>query len=165
MRDGFVVHGAEGALGGAIGTLLVKRRIAITQRAPDEPATGEGVARALPWAYGIAWGSLLGLAVAGLHVRTAPRTLLAGAGMGALVWALESSGWLPGAGPIARRSTRSAALSLASHVLYGVAVSVPIALIDRERRRRQHWWERLADEARASRLGHELRARVRSVTP
>jgi len=176
MRDGFVVHGAEGALGGALGTLLVKQGITLARRMPEAlkpPAVrrdpGEFVVsrlealsgRALPWgvhhrvaeglhwAYGITWGGLLGLAVAGLRVKTPRQTLLAGAGMGALVWAVGYVGWLPGAGlmqPIHRQGKGGVATSLLSHVLYGVAASVPIALIDR-RRRRQRWWQRLADTA------------------
>jgi hypothetical protein len=155
MRDGFVVHGAEGALGGAIGTLLVKRRIPITSGRPDEPAPS----RAAPWAYSVALGSLLGVAITGLRVRTARRTLLAGAGMGAVVWALGERT----ARPVPRRSARSVAMSLAAHVLYGVAVSAPIALLEHERRRRQPWWERLAEDAGESTLGRRLGAMLRKV--
>jgi hypothetical protein len=190
MRDGFVVHGAEGALGGAIGTLLVKRRIPITSGPPDAPGSRaapgerilaqiesirgrplpsrvrERIARAAPFAYSVAWGSLLGVAIAGLRVRTARRTLLAGAGMGALAWALGYARRLAGAGagrPVHPGSVRSAAMSLASHVLYGVAVSAPIALLEHERRRRQPVWQRLAEEVGESRLACQIGARLRKV--
>ena len=175
MRDGFVLHGAEGALGGAIGTLLIKQGMSLARRMPaslEPPAvrrdpgdfvvsqmeelrgrplpgpTHERLAGGLHWAYGVAWGGLLGIAVSGLHVRTARQTLLAGAGMGALVWAVGYVGWLPGAGlmePIQRQGAGRVATSLVTHVLYGVAASVPIVIIDRERRRRRTWSQRLAD--------------------
>jgi hypothetical protein len=176
MRDGFVLHGAEGALGGAIGTLLMKQTLSLGRRLPAElqppsvrsdpaelvlsrvealrgrPLPGhDRLATALQWAYGIAWGSLLGIAVDRLHVRTPRRTLLVGAGVGALVWAVGYAGWLPRAGltePLRRQGVGRVATSLATHVLFGVAASVPIALIDRERRRRRPWWQRLGDALR-----------------
>ena len=178
MRDGFVLHGAEGALGGAIGTLLIKQGMSLARRLPasfEPPASRrnpgdlvvsqleelrgrplpgpphERLAGGLDWAFGVAWGGLLGIAVSGLHVQTARQTLLAGAGMGALVWAVSDVGWFPGAGlmaPIQRQGAGRVATSLALHVLYGVAASVPIVLIDRERRRRRAWWQRLADAVR-----------------
>jgi hypothetical protein len=187
MRDGFVLHGAEGALGGVIGTLLVKQGMTLAMRMPERlkppavrrdpgdfivsriealrgrPLPGpvhERVAGGLHWAYGIAWGGLLGIAVSGLHVKTPRQTLLAGAGLGALVWAVGYVGWLPGAGlmaPIQRQGAGRVVTSLASHVLYGVAASVPIVIIDRERRRRQPWWQRLVDavgSAGRRRLAH-----------
>src|SRR5262249_14678598 len=159
MRDGFVVHGVEGALGGALGTLVVKRGMALGPRLPAklkppevrrDPAelivsrleawrgrplswqAHERLARGLPSAYGVGWGSLLGVAVAGLRVKTARRTLLAGAGMGALVWAVGYVGWLPGAkltAPIHRQGAGHVATSFAMHVLYGVAAALPIAAI------------------------------------
>jgi hypothetical protein len=178
MRDGFVLHGAEGALGGAIGTLLLKQGMSLARRLPaslEPPAairdpgdfvvaqieglrgrplprpTHERVRSGLHWAYGVAWGGLLGIAVSGLHVKTPRQTLLSGAGMGALVWAVGYVGWLPGAGlmaPIQRQGAGRVVTSLLSHVLYGVAASVPIVIIDRERRRRRTWSQRLADALR-----------------
>jgi hypothetical protein len=174
MRDGFVVHGAEGVIGGAIGTLLVKETMALGRRLPEKlkpPAVSrdpgdfllsrfealrgrplpwnvhDRIASGLGWAYGIGWGGLLGLAVAGLRTKTVPRTLLAGAGMGAVVWAVGYVGWLPSTGltpPIHRQGASHVAVSLASHVLYGVAAAVPIAVIDRARQKRQPWWKKLA---------------------
>lgn len=178
MRDGFVLHGAEGALGGAIGTLLIKQTIALGRRMPErlkppsvkrdpgdfvvsrvEELRGrplsapvhERVAAGLHWAYGIGWGGLLGTAVSAFRVKGARRALLAGAGMGALVWAVGYMGWMPRAGltrPVRRQGAGHVLTSLLTHVLYGVAASAPIALIDRERRRREPWWERLGDTVR-----------------
>ncbi len=175
MRDGFMVHGVEGALGGAIGTLLAKKSAMLAQRLPlrftptDTRADPgdfvlsrlEGLFRralsrrvhdrivaGLPWAYGIAWGSLLGIAVAGLRVHTARKTLLAGAGMGALVWAVGYAGWLPRAGltrPVLRQGAGHVTTSLLTHVLFGVAAAWPIAFVDQARRRRRPWWQRIFD--------------------
>jgi hypothetical protein len=181
MRDGFVLHGAEGAIGGVIGTLLVKQGMTLSRRLPEKlkppavrqdpgdffvsrveslrgrPLPGgvhDRLASGLSWAYGIGWGGLLGLAIAGMREQTVRRTLLAGAGMGALVWAVGYVGWLPGTGlmpPIHRQGAGHVAVSVAQHVLYGVAASVPIAAIDRARRRRQPWWKKLAAAARSAR--------------
>jgi hypothetical protein len=176
MRDGVVLHGVEGALGGVLGTLVVKRTIQIgyeklpeklkppeIRRDPAElvvskieawrgrPLSKEAhalVAASLPWAYGIAWGSVLGLAVSGLHMTTTRRILGAGAGLGAVVWAVGYVGWLPRAKatePVTRQGAGHVATGILTHVLYGVMAAAPIAGIDAMRRRRRSWWERLAD--------------------
>jgi hypothetical protein len=188
MRDGFVVHGVEGALGGVLGTLVVKRTIQIgSARLPEKlkppevyrdpaelvvsqieawrgrPLSKEAhqlVAESLPWVYGVAWGSLLGLAVSGFHMRTTRRILAAGAGLGAVVWAVGYAGWLPRAKvtePVSRQGAGHVATGILTHVLYGVAAAAPIAAIDAARRRRRSWWERVADEA-AERFGRARRS-------
>ena len=176
MRDGLVLHGVEGALGGVLGTLVVKRTIKIGSKLPEKlkppeirrdpaelvvsqieawrgrPLSQEAharIARSLPWAYGVTWGSVLGLAVGGLHMKTTRRILVAGAGLGAVVWAVGYVGWLPRAKvtePVTRQGAGHVVNGLLTHVLYGVAAAAPIAAIDAARRRRQPWWERLADE-------------------
>jgi hypothetical protein len=173
MHDGFVRHGAEGVLGGAFGTLLMKQSMVLASRMPDplkppevrgdpaeaivsrlEEARGRPLAsharlaRALPWAYGISWGGLLGVGVSSLRLKTPRQTLLAGAGMGALAWAVGYVGWLPAMGlarPLKRQGAGHIATSLVTHVLFGVAAAIPIALIDRQRKKRRPWWERLID--------------------
>jgi hypothetical protein len=175
MHDGFVRHGAEGVLGGAFGTLLMKQGMMLASRMPPalkppevrgdpaeaivsrlEEARGRPlggalharVARALPWAYGISWGGLLGLGVSSLRLKTTRQTLLAGAGMGALAWAVGYVGWLPAMGlarPVKRQGAGHIATSLVTHVLFGVAAAIPIALIDQRRKKRRSWWERLID--------------------
>jgi hypothetical protein len=177
MRDGFVAHTAEGALGGVLGTLLIKQTLALGRRMPGslkpempsrDPADVvlsrlEGVrgrafstrahgrfVEALHWAYGIGWGGLLGLAVGGLHVRRPQQILLAGAGMGGLVWAVDNVALLPRAGlarPVYRQGAGQVLTSLITHVACGVAASVPILIIDRVREQRQPWWRRLATRA------------------
>jgi hypothetical protein len=178
MRDGFVAHTAEGALGGVLGTLLIKQTLALGRRMPEslkpevpirDPADVvlsrlEGVrgrafsteahgrfVTALHWAYGIGWGGLLGLAVGGLHARSTQQILGFGAGMGALVWAVDNVALLPRAGlarPVYRQSAGQIITSLLTHVACGVAASVPILIIDRVRERREPWWRRLARRVR-----------------
>ena len=178
MRDGFVVHAAEGALGGALGTLLIKQTKALGRRIPEpwkpaspsrDPAdlvvtrverargrpfsirTHDRFAGGLKWAYGITWGGLLGAAMTGLHVRSPRQTVLTGAAMGALVWAVGYAGWLPRTGltsPITRQGTRRVLTSLAIHVAFGVAASAPILMIESARRARRPWWERVMEDAR-----------------
>lgn len=190
MRDGFVAHTAEGALGGVLGTLLIKQTMALGRRMPaglepsvptrdpaevilsrleglrGQPFSGRAhdrFAQALHWAYGIGWGGLLGLAVAGLHVRSTRRILLAGAGMGALVWAVGYVAWLPRAGlmsPVTRQRPGGVLTSLITHVACGVAASVPILMIDRLRERRAPWWRRLAAGALAAPAVKRLASRV-----
>jgi GNAT superfamily N-acetyltransferase len=189
MRDGFAVHTAEGVLGGVLGTLLIRQTMALGKRMPPEltppvpsrdPAdlmvsrvesiagrrfssrVHEGLAKGLQWAYGIGWGGLLGIAVSGLHVRRPRHTLLAGAGMGALVWAVGYLGWLPRAGvlpPLRRQGVGHVATSLLTHVAYGVAAAVPILAIDEVRRRRRPPWQRLLDRAEELALAARARAR------
>jgi hypothetical protein len=178
MRDGFAAHTAEGVIGGFLGTLLIKQTMALGKRMPREltpptpssdpadvvlsrleslrgrrfsPRMHQGLAQGLSWAYGIGWGGLLGLAVSGLHVRRARGTLLAGAGMGALSWAVGYLGWLPRAGllpPVRRQGMGHVATALLTHVAYGVAAAVPIMIIDEVRNRRQPPWQKLLDRVR-----------------
>ncbi|APR87445.1 hypothetical protein A7982_12794 [Minicystis rosea] len=175
MRDGFVVHTAEGALGGVLGTLLIKQTMALGRKMPEklkppapsrDPAevilnrlegirgrplpwrTHDRVSTGLHWAYNIGWGSLLGLAVSGLHVKRPRDTVLAGAGLGALVWAVEYVAYLPGTGlvrPVHKQGAGRVLTSFVTHVAYGVAASLPILAIDRFRLSREPWWKRLAD--------------------
>ena len=179
MRDGFVVHTAEGALGGVLGTLLIKQTMALGRKMPEklkppvpsrDPAemilsrlegmrgrplpwrTHDRVATGLRWAYNIGWGSLLGLAVSGLHVKRPRDTVLAGAGLGALVWAVEYVAYLPGTGlvrPVHKQGAGRVLTSLATHVAYGVAASLPILAIDRIRKAREPWWKQLAERVDA----------------
>jgi len=188
MRDGLVLHGVEGALGGVLGTLVVKRTIKIGSKLPEklkppeirrdpaelvvsqieawrgQPLTKEAhraIARSLPWVYGVTWGSVLGLAVARLRMKTTRRIILSGAGLGALVWAVGYVGWLPRAKvtePVTRQGTGHVVNGILTHVIYGVAAAAPIAAIDAARRRREPWWERLADEIE-DRVDHFMHAR------
>ncbi|MFT3769656.1 MAG: hypothetical protein QM820_29825 [Minicystis sp.] len=191
MRDGFAVHTAEGALGGVLGTLLIKQTMALGRKMPEklkppvpsrDPAdvllsriegmrgrplswrTHDRMAAGLRWAYGIGWGGLLGLAVSGLHVKRPRQTVLAGAGLGALVWAVGYVAYLPGTGlmrPVHRQGAGHVLTSLVTHVAYGVAASLPIVAIDRLRLAREPWWKKLA--ARADEVGpvvKRIRARI-----
>lgn len=185
MRDGFVVHTAEGALGGALGTLLLKQTWALGRRIPAawKPAPPPGdpadrvVARlerargrpfsirthdrfteGLRWAYGISWGGLLGAAVTGLRVRSVRQTILAGAGMGALVWAVGLP--LGRGAPALRRQGGRLLTSLVTHVAFGVAAGVPILMIEAARRSQEPWWERIAEDAAGSPVLGRLLAKI-----
>ena len=175
MHDGLGVHTAEGALGGAMGTLFLGRVMRMAQRLPERlkpttpredpgefviaklerllprplsPAEREALAQGLHWAYGIAWGGLLGLATARVRIRTIRAALLAGAALGAAVWAAGYAGWMPLARltpPVQRQGTRHAGMSLLEHVAYGVVSAAPIYLLDRMARKRP-WYERLLEK-------------------
>jgi hypothetical protein len=163
MRNGFVSHTAGGAIGGAVGTLFLMQTLKqASEMLPEEvkPAivqsdAGEfivskleqlsglplsrtmhvGLTGALHWAYGIGWGSLLGLATAKRHsVRSVPAAFIFGGSLGALVWAVGYSGWLPAAKlkPVVRGPGSGYVLaSLLGHIAYGVVSAVPLLLIDR----------------------------------
>jgi len=174
MRDGFGVHTAEGALGGAIGTLFLDRMMRATHRLPEKlkptatrehpgefvvsraerllgrplDAPGrERLVQGLHWAYGIAWGGLFGLLTARMRIRRLGEALLSGAALGSAVWAVGYAGWLPLARltpPVQRQGARHAGMSLVTHIAYGVASAVPLYLMDRIFRKRP-WYERALD--------------------
>lgn len=57
-------------------------------------------------------------------IRKEPRVLLDGAALGATIWAIGYLGWLPAlrlAPPVRRQSPGQIAMSLAQHLIYGVA--------------------------------------------
>ena len=86
----------------------------------------------LHWGYGIGWGTLLGALAPELPIRSFGGALIAGAGMGAACWAAGYLGWLPAAGivePVHRQGAGNVASALATHVIYGVIASVPIAVL------------------------------------
>lgn len=162
MRDGFVSHAASGVLGGAMGTLfmvqgmkqvdrhlperlrptpvrhdpadLVVRRVEALRGRPLRRRTHERLAGSLHWAYGMGWGGLLGLTLARRRIRSARGTLLAGAALGTLVWAVGYAACLPAlrlTPPLHRQGGRHAAASLISHVAFGIVSAVPVLVLDR----------------------------------
>jgi hypothetical protein len=160
MQNGIGMHTAEGALGGALGTLAIMQALRLSHRLPLklQPAmprrdpgdfmvskveqmrhkplprsVHDGLATALHWAYGIGWGAALGMA-AGREPLGAGRVLSMGAGMGALNWAAGYIGWLPATKllpPVHRQGMGHVASSLISHVGYGMLASLPILIADR----------------------------------
>ncbi len=163
--DGYLVHAAEGLLGGAMGTLFIDRALRGARHLPEalkptdlerDPGdfvvskvealrhrtlprgVHERMAHALHWAYGIGWGGLFGLALAHTDVRRPRRALLAGAALGAAVWAVGYAGWLPAAGlarPLRRQGLPHALTSLLTHVGYGVVSSLPVLVLERAQHR------------------------------
>lgn len=164
-----LVRAGSGAVGGVLGTLFMHEAMQVSGRLPeplrpptprDDPghfivSRAEDVAgtalsqpvrstaaQGLHWAYGISWGTLLGLAAPSIGVHSWPAALAAGGAMGALCWSAGYLGWLPAAGlvePIHRQGASHALSALATHVVYGVLCAVPMFAIHRAvwRRRRR----------------------------
>lgn len=148
---------AAGAVGGAVATLVMTRAFRLAGKLPEKlrppmPARDPGdvlieqgekivgplsqkmhsrAAHGLQWAYGMSWP--LGLAALSgvLGLRSAGRTLAAGAALGAIVWLVGYEGWLPAVGltpPAHRVPLANNAAGLASHVAYGAIASLPLAV-------------------------------------
>jgi uncharacterized membrane protein YagU involved in acid resistance len=160
MRNGFVSHTAGGALGGAVGTLFLMQSLKRASESLPEASTTppdaadfilsrleqagghvlsrpvhQGIVNALHWAYGIGWGSALGLLTARRHsVRSVPAVLLFGTCLGSAVWAVGYAGLLPATRltpPVYRQGVRPVVTSLLGHIAYGVVSAAPLLLIDR----------------------------------
>ncbi len=152
MRD-VILHTAEGMLSGAIGTKIMELELGQAGKLPehlrptqpsDHPGkfiarklAGERLSEAqldtagnvLHWAYGVSWGALLGALSRKLSMRSLPTALLAGAGFGAIVWAVGYAGWLPATkltAPAHRQGAGHAGASLLGHIGYGLATAVPL---------------------------------------
>jgi hypothetical protein len=156
MRN-LLIKLAAGAVGGIAGTYLLGRTLPLSERLPKRlrPHTprkdpghfmvqqGERIIGALSpkmhrravqgvhLAYGVSWP--LGLAALSgvLGLRSAPRTICAGALLGTLVWIIGYEGWLPALGlatPAHRVPLGKNAAGLMSHVAYGAVAALPLAL-------------------------------------
>jgi hypothetical protein len=171
MRDNMVFHTVSGALGGALGTALMRKGVKASQRLPErfkptavrrdpgefmvakvEELCGkplprrlrEALASGLPWGYGVTAGALLGLCTRRSGLRTASSALLAGAALGTALWAVGYAGWLPATKltpPLQRQGGRHVAVSLLTHILFGVVSAIPLLLLDRKARV-EPWWKR-----------------------
>lgn len=169
MRDNWISHATAGIVGGALGTALLKQGMKATQRLPirlqpTQPRKDPGefivmkleqfrgkplrralrdvVVQGLPWGYGMTSGLVLGLATSHRHVPTMRSALLAGAALGAGVWAVGYIGWLPATKltpPITRQGGRHIAMSVLGHVAFGVVAAVPLLVMDG----RTPWWRRV----------------------
>jgi hypothetical protein len=170
MRNGFISHTASGALGGAMGTLVLSGMNRISKQLPEalrppairrdpgdfivaqlEELLGrplpreahEILARSFHWVHGIGWASLLGLVMARRRVTRVSEALLAGAGLGTVVWAVSYAGLLPAAKltpPLHRQGGKHVASALIGYVLYGVVSVLPILALDRALRARRDRW-------------------------
>lgn len=156
MRN-LLIKLAAGAVGGAIGTAIIGAAMSKSHKLPprfrpDAPKKDPGdfivtqgekligalspkmhrqAAHSLQWVYGVSWP--LGLAALSgvLGLRSAPKTLAAGALLGAIVWAIGYEGWLPAAGltpPAHRTPLAKNATGLVSHVAYGTLAALPLAV-------------------------------------
>jgi hypothetical protein len=151
-----VVDSALGLVGGAVGTVALRRLMNAANKLPPalrpEPVQdpgesliklGERVAshelrhgahgaavKFSHYAYGALWGGALGFTFANAPVRSGKHALSRGAALGAFVWVLADVGWLPAAGlasPVTRQRPGGLLTSLLSNVLYGIVAAVPIA--------------------------------------
>jgi hypothetical protein len=159
-----LIGAAEGALGGAVGTLFMQGLMKASARLPPalsgpeiagdpgehllgrlERRTGrlpertrKTAAHGLPWAYGTFWGAALGLLAPRLRLRRWSRLVTAGAAMGAAVWAIGYVGWLPATGlakPIHRQGALRSLSALVCHASYGVVAALPLGWLERRRYR------------------------------
>jgi hypothetical protein len=149
-----------GAIGGTLGTAVMRQQVRVSRALPDrlkppvlKEDPGEFLVRkfeekrghpleqmlhgravnGLGWAYGTAWGMLLGALAPAIGLHTPVRAIVAGAGLGTLVWAAGYVGWLPATGlaePVHRHRPERIFTSLISHVFCGIIAALPIYAID-----------------------------------
>jgi hypothetical protein len=165
MRDNVMAHATAGILGGALGTALLRQGMKASEKLPlrlqpTHSRTDPGefmvmkleqfrgkplprtvrdvVVQGLHWGYGMTSGLVLGVATSRRHIPTVPSALLAGAVMGAGVWAVGYAGWLPATKltpPLTQQGGRHIAVSLLGHVAFGIVAVAPILLMDRRSHR------------------------------
>lgn len=156
----------SGTVGGALGTAFMQKSMQYSDRMPEklqpppmeqdpgefivekvetrrgralEPKAHRVAAKSLHWVYGMGWGGALGVLAPRIGMNRLGRSLLAGAAMGAGVWAVGYAGWLPRAGltpPLREQRAGAAAGNLGAHIGYGMLAALPIYLANRFRRRR-----------------------------
>jgi hypothetical protein len=158
----------EGALGGMLGTWFIQRAMSLSQRLPEAlqgpkvredpgqfivrklhvgPPLRDPLAKGLHWLYGTTWPLLLGTLAPRLRRKGWPQLLLAGAGLGAAVWAVGYLGWLPATGltkPVYKERVSRTASGLLGHVFYGMLAAVPTLVNEQVTHRRRsglrRWW-------------------------
>lgn len=159
MRNLFIKL-AAGAVGGAIATALLTKSLPLSAKLPKrfQPLSpkkdpgdfivGQGerligrlspklhrrAVQSMPWVYGTSWPLGLAALSGALRLRSAGRTIAAGAILGALVWAIGFEGWLPAAGllpPAHRVPLSKNAGNLVSHVAYGAVAALPLAIANK----------------------------------
>lgn len=149
-----------------LGTWFLQRVMALSQRLPESlqgpevredpgqfitrklhvaPPLREPLAKSLHLIYGATGPLLLGALAPRLRRKGWPQLLLAGAGLGAAVWAVGYLGWLPATGltkPIYREKVSRTASGLLGHVFYGMLAAVPVLVDERVTHRRPRGWRR-----------------------
>ena len=101
---------------------------------PLSPTAHRRVSQGLHWAYGIGWSGLLGLLGPRLGMNRPGRAAIAGAALGAGVWAAGYLGWLRGADlvpPVKDRGVGGMLSNLLTHVGYGLVAALPIHVANR----------------------------------
>jgi hypothetical protein len=99
------------------------------------PRAHHAAAHSLQWAYGVFWPLVMGALAGKLGLRSPGKAVLAGAGLGAVVWAIGSVGWLPATGltpPIQRQPIGGTLSNLMGHVAYGTVAALPLAALESE---------------------------------
>jgi uncharacterized membrane protein YagU involved in acid resistance len=148
---------AAGAVGGVIGTYLMQKSLPLSGKLPARfqppqpkqdpghfmvsqgerivgalsPKMHSGAVQTMPWLYGLTWPLALAALANVIGLRSAGKTIAAGAALGAIVWAVGYAGWMPATGlipPVHRVPLRKHAPSFASHVAYGTIASLPLAI-------------------------------------
>jgi hypothetical protein len=169
MRNGkrhTVAVSFGGMVGGLLGTAALEKAIKLSEKLPEPlhmPATKGDPAEAivkraeelrggpLPpraharaveithWLYGAAGAGVLAAMARRLKMHRPGNAVLAGAVMGAAVWAAGYLGWMPATG-FTRRVTEEraskTAMSLVGHVLYGIVSAIPLYAAERVTRKR-----------------------------
>jgi hypothetical protein len=133
-----LLRAAEGALGGAVGTLALSRGMRAAGRLserfrPLAPRRGS-VAGSLVWVYGMAFPAALGVLAPRLRIDRRGQVIAAGAGLGAAVWAAGSAGrrrFPRRVAPLEPPRPGGLAVSLAGHMAYGVLAAVVTVAADR----------------------------------
>jgi hypothetical protein len=148
-------------MGGLLGTAAIDKAIGVSRKLPEPlrmpemtgnpsefvvskveqlsggplpEATHARAVKASHWIYGLAWAGALAGFARPLRMHKPLNAALAGAGLGALVWAANYLGWLPAAGltkPITRQQPGRLASSLLGHILYGLVAAAPIFAVER----------------------------------
>ena len=98
---------------------------------PLSPKVHSVAVHGLQWAYGMSWPIGLAALSGILGLRSAGKTVAAGALLGAIVWLIGYEGWLPAVGLVPRAHRvplAKNASGLASHVAYGALAALPLAI-------------------------------------
>lgn len=165
MHDNVMTHATAGIVGGVLGTAILMKGMKASSALPlrlqpthvrQDPGefmvtkleqyrgkplsrtARDALVQGLHWGYGMTGGLVLGLATSRKHVPTLSSALVAGAAIGAGVWAVGYAGWLPATKltpPVTRQGGVHIATSLLGHIVFGMGAVAPIFLLDRRKRR------------------------------
>jgi hypothetical protein len=170
-RGHTVAVSVGGVLGGFLGTAAIEKATGLARKLPEPlhmpsmtedpgqrvvarveevrggpltPVVHARAARAAHWVYGLGWAASLTVLARPLRMDRMLNAVLAGASLGAVTWAAGYLGWLPATAitrPVTREHPAKTGLSLAMHIVYGIAVALPILTVERCFPSRHHRWE------------------------